>query len=147
MWFIYVNSLCILCCSRTSDGNISDTVPGVDFSESAASLDTVNPSVSTLPPAKRRKAGHRDEVDEALLQHLENLDERRCQPQSMTDEELFGRHVATVLQRLPGRAQAMARLRIEQVLIDTVYMYASSSFCSLNCTVEKKHELRICVIL
>ena len=75
MWFIYVNSLCILCCSRTSDGNISDTVPGVDFSESAASLDTVNPSVSTPPPAKRRKAGHRDEVDEALLQHLKNLDE------------------------------------------------------------------------
>lgn len=112
-----VYSLCILCYSDAGNGNISDTVPGVDFSESAASLVTVIPSVSTLPPAKRRKAGHTDEVDEALLQHLKNLDERRCPPQSMTDEELFGRHVAVVLQRLPRRAQAMARLRIEQVLI------------------------------
>ena len=68
----------------------------------------VTPSVSTLPPARHRKAGHRDEVDEALLQHLKNLDEKRCQPRSMTDEELFARLVAMVLQRLPGRAQAMA---------------------------------------
>ena len=83
--------------SDAGDGTTSDTAPGVDFSESAVSLDVVIPSETTLPAAKRirRKSSHKDDVDEALLQHLKNLDEKRSQPQSMTDEELFGRHVAS----------------------------------------------------
>ena len=92
--------------SDASDGTTSDTAPGVDFS---VCLDVVIPSETTLPAAKRicRKPSHKDDVDEALLQHLKNLDEKRSQPQSMTDEEQFGRHVAMILQRLPGRAQAL----------------------------------------
>ena len=38
-----------------------------------------------------------------------------------TDEDHFGCHIIAVLKRLPGHARAMARLRIEQVLLDAEF--------------------------
>ena len=66
-------------------------------------------SVSSQPSAKRRKTSRGDEVEEEILKYIDEGRARRQQREE-NDEELFGKHVAIVLQRLPHRAWAMARL-------------------------------------
>ena len=58
-----------------------------------------------------------DEVEEEILKYID----ARRQHREENDEELFGKHVAIVLQRLPHRERVMARLRFEQVLIDAKF--------------------------
>ena len=54
--------------------------------------------------------------------HLkERAEERKRQQTEDTDEDHFGQHVTAVLKRLPGRARAVAKLRIEQILVDAEF--------------------------
>ena len=69
-------------------------------------------------PAPKRRKCTRDDVDAAMLLHLQGQAERRKQQQELTEDDLFGRHVACVLKRLNNRAKATARLQMEQVLMD-----------------------------
>ena len=62
-----------------------------------------------------------DEVEDAFLQHLCEKAEDRKKRQEDTDDDHFGWHVAAVLKRLPNRAKAIARLKIEQVLMDVEF--------------------------
>ena len=60
----------------------------------------------------------RDDFEEAMLQHLKERTEERKNRKQDKDDDHFGRHVTSVFKRLPNRAKAVARLRIEQVLLD-----------------------------
>ena len=48
----------------------------------------------------------------AIVNSLKGLNQK----QVSDEEELFGKHVAAVLRRLPNREKAMAKLQIQQVL-------------------------------
>ena len=69
------------------------------------------------PPGKKRKVKKLDDVDEAILKSLKDLEEKRTQPQD-TEEDLFDKQVAVVLNRLHPRQKAMAKLHIQQLLTD-----------------------------
>ena len=69
------------------------------------------------PPGKKRIVIKLDDVDEAILKSLKDLEEKRAQPQD-TEEDLFGKQVAVVLKRLHPRQKAMAKLHIQQLLTD-----------------------------
>ena len=62
-----------------------------------------------------------DEVEDAFLQHGREKAEEREKRQEDTDDDHFGWHVAAVLKILPNRAKAIARLKIEQVLMDVEF--------------------------
>ena len=48
------------------------------------------------------------------------------------DEDHFGKHVAATLKKLPNRARAMARLRIEEVFINAEFPEPEASYDSYN---------------
>ena len=56
------------------------------------------------PPSKRRKSGRGDDIEEAILQSLKDLEEAQARwyRREETDEDHFGKHVAAILQSLPG---------------------------------------------
>lgn len=55
-----------------------------------------------------------EEVDDAILKML-----ARSQDTSPTDdEEFFGRHISAALRRLGPKQRALAKLQIEQVLVN-----------------------------
>ena len=111
----------------------SSQAPSVLHSIESSSQDSlpVTPSTQTqepaeqleLGPSRKKKKTSTDPIEEALLQHLhEEAEERRRRVVvEDTDGDHFGRHVSAVLKRLPGHARAMARLRIEQVLLDAEF--------------------------
>ena len=81
----------------------------------------ITPSASNPDhqPAKKRKVSKGDEVDEAILRSLKDIQERNAQQwQQAETEELFGKQVAAVLRRLTPRQKAIAKLHIQQILTD-----------------------------
>ena len=63
-----------------------------------------------------------DALDETLICHLkEQAEDRKRRREEATDEDHFGRHAAAVLKWLPNRAKAMAKLKIEQVLVNSEF--------------------------
>ena len=54
-----------------------------------------------------------EEVDEAILKILASSQDRQ-----MDDEEFFGRHIGAVLCCLSPKQKALAKLQIEQVLVN-----------------------------
>ena len=82
---------------------------------------------------KKRKIVRVDEVEDAMLLYLkEQSEERARQKREETDEDHFGKHVAATLKKLPNRARAMARLRIEKVLIHAEFPEPEASYDSYN---------------
>lgn len=71
--------------------------------------------------SKREKKDRQDEVDEAILKSLNQMEEGRTQRRKEDEEDFFEKHVAAVLRRLPDRARAIARLHIEQVLLEAEF--------------------------
>ena len=101
----------IIICYSTSRSNNSIIV-----SPSPPQLDDDD---SSQPPVKKKRSC--DEFDDALIRHLQEKAEARKKRQEETEDDHFSRHVAGVLKRLPSRAKAIARLRIEQVLLDVEF--------------------------
>lgn len=74
------------------------------------------------PAPKKRKGTGRDDFEDAVLQHFKDrAEERRQNKREETDDDYFGLHVAAVLKKLPARSKALARLRIEQILLDAEF--------------------------
>ena len=48
--------------------------------------------------------------------------EEKKKRQEDTDDDHFGQHVAAVLKRLPNRTKAIARLKIEKILMDVEFL-------------------------
>ena len=69
-------------------------------------------------PPKKRKKGKKgcDELDDLLIRNLKEIEERRYD-----EEELYARQVAATLRRLTKRQQAVAKLRIQGVLLDVEF--------------------------
>lgn len=79
----------------------------------------MTPSASVtpqLPPVKKRKKTKGEEVDDAILKTLTNIEGTQ-----MDEEELFGRHVGAALRRFTPRQRAIAKLQIEQILVNTEF--------------------------
>ena len=58
------------------------------------------------------------------MRSLKSIEENRCalvQKQEEDEDQLFGRHIAVTLRRLTSRQKAMAKLCIQQVLIDVEF--------------------------
>lgn len=58
-------------------------------------------------------------MDDAILKCLKVLDERK--QRSLDEEELFGSHIAAILRRFNKKQKAIARLRIQEVLVDVEF--------------------------
>ena len=56
-----------------------------------------------------------------LIHYLQEKSEIRKQRQQETEDDYFGRHVEGVLKRLQNRLKTVARLGIEQVLMDVEF--------------------------
>ena len=70
--------------------------------------------IDPQPPKKRKKGKNGyDELDDLLIRNLKYIEERRD-----GEEELYARQVAATLRRLTKRQQAIAKLRIQGVLLD-----------------------------
>ena len=81
-------------------------------------------------PAKRKKTS-RDDVDEALLRSLKDIEEMRAK-RAVDENDLFGKHVSAVLHRFTPRQQAQARLRIEQVLVDVEFPEETHAYNNMH---------------
>ena len=114
--------LAIHSCSFDGDSEESLITPTDNSSGDISELPSPNSSIGQPPVKKRKKENLKvDEVDEALLKGLYQMEESRAQRKKDDEEEFFGKHVAAVLRRLPNRERAMARLRIQQVLMDVEF--------------------------
>ena len=74
-------------------------------------------------------------MGEYIVQSLKSIEDRRAQRQVVSDDEdvLFGRQIAATLHRLTSRQKAVAKLRIQQVLIDVEFPDeppSASRYCS-----------------
>ena len=70
------------------------------------------------PPAKKskkRSRGSDSSIEEAILESLKGLQEKRkeCLP---IEDELFGRQIAATLQGLDPRTKALGKMQIQQLL-------------------------------
>ena len=75
-------------------------------------------------PKKKKKISKDDEIGECIIQSLKSIAENRCalaQKQEEDDDQLFGRQIAITLHRLTTKQKAIAKLRIQQVLIDVEF--------------------------
>ena len=73
---------------------------------------------------KKKKISKDDEIDECIIQSLKSIEENRralAQKQEEDDDQLFGRQIAITLHRLTTKQKAIAKLRIQQVLIDVEF--------------------------
>ena len=117
--FIFI----IMCFKRHSSQSLCNSGPsGSGATCITPSHQELDVTPSGQPQTKKRKMIRADEVDDAMLLYMkEQSEERARRKREETDEDHFGRHVAASLKRLPNRARAMARLRIEEVLVSTEF--------------------------
>lgn len=73
------------------------------------------------PASKKRKSSPHNDVDNLLIRHLQDKAQARKTRQQQDEDDHFGHHVAGVIKRLPYRMKALARLRIEQVLMEVEF--------------------------
>ena len=111
--------------SNSSTASTSQSEPA--HSSTSASVTSVKPSTSSGKPSaqakisntsssRKRKAG--DTVELAILESLRHVWD---QPSLTTEEDedgLFGRQLAATLRRFPSHQKAIAKLRIQQLLMD-----------------------------
>ena len=98
------------CYSDLQSAN-SPTIP-------SESLSNVASYSSQEPKAKKRKT----KMDDATLKTLHERQQR-----SLDEEELFGSHIAAILRRFSKKQKAIAKLRIQEVLVDVEFPDASIS--------------------
>ena len=95
----------------------------IQFLCRAGSFETPSPQHSEIdvpgPALKKRKT--KDVFEEAVLLHLHKAEERRQSRQEKTDDDHFALHVGAVLKKLPPGQKAVARVKIEQILLDAEY--------------------------
>lgn len=111
----YETRHCYYCCSIEGDaisGSSSSSPAPLESSSRSLSRDQIS-----RPSSKKKKLSKDSEVDDAILQSLKDISARRSD-HVPDEEELFSGSVAAVLRRLQPHQKAVARLRIQQVLID-----------------------------
>ena len=117
-------------------GNIIEVELFIKSISPFSSVGEMSGSVSPSPqphgceeaePAPGCRKCTRQDVDVAMLLHLQRQAERRNQWQELTADNLFGRYIACVLKRLNNRAKVTAQLQIEQVLMDCEFSEAHAS--------------------
>ena len=86
----------------------------------AQSMD-LSASFSTQPPAKRRKSSRSEDIDELFVRSINMLQEKRKKKEELDEEGHFAHHAAGTLRRFNSRQKAIAKLRIEQVLVDVEF--------------------------
>ena len=76
-------------------------------------MDPPTHKTNSAPPSKRKKARTEDDIEEVLVRNLKHLEER-----ADDEEELFGKTVAATLRRFSLRQRAVAKMRIQTMLLD-----------------------------
>ena len=80
------------------------------------------PSGVRQPVAKKRKVNKLDDPNTFILKNVPDIQERRSSKAEVADSEAhFGSHVAATLRRLEPRQRAMAKLQIDQVLLNAEF--------------------------
>ena len=80
--------------------------------------DDDEPSSAKAPPRKKRKGCNSEDVQDVIISRLREMDERRSKEVPLDDNHHFALHVAGILRRLGPRQRAMAKVQIEQLLLD-----------------------------
>ena len=94
-----------------------------DTSPRSSSSTPVPPTklLTSLPPKKRRKISKSEEADEAIVKTLQDLHAQRSQQLQEDEEELFGKSVGAALRRMSLQQRAIAKLHIQQVLLNAEF--------------------------
>lgn len=82
----------------------------------AASCDKTTPI--KLPTKRKNSSQKRDEVEELMITELKEIQERRTAKELTDDEGYFGQHVAATLRKFNDRQKAIAKIQIEQLLVN-----------------------------
>lgn len=94
-------------------------------SASPASSAQSSSSTTAIPPAGRRgrkRSLKADSVETTIMESLVSLREEKHAEHLEDDEDvLFGRQIAAVLKRFSNHQKATAKLRIQQVLVETEF--------------------------
>ena len=112
---------------RTNFFPMFSVVESVDSSAAQSISQPVSPATSIIrqqPAVKKRKVSKGDEIDDMLMRSLKDIQERQNK-RSGTDtsdgETHFGNHVAATLRRLTPKQQAIAKLQIDQILLNVEF--------------------------
>lgn len=65
----------------------------------------------------KRKRNRNDEIDELLVKSLSSIQEKRTKEKTDDEEGYFGKHISETLRRFNARQKALAKLQIQQVLL------------------------------
>lgn len=103
----------ISCTVEKERANLSTHEPP-HITNSAELNSTVSVESVAPPPSKRKKSRVGDDIEELVVRNLKHLEEHRGDD----EEELFGRTVAATLRRLSQRQRAVAKMRIQTMLLD-----------------------------
>ena len=82
----------------------------------AASCDKTTPI--KLPTKRKNSSQKRDEVEELMITELKEIQKRRTAKELTDDEGYFGQHVAATLRKFNDRQKAIAKIQIEQLLVN-----------------------------
>ena len=121
--------------SPRDESSLEPTCTSNSRAQSTSSLD----SDGYKQPAKKRKVHKGDDVDDAIIQTLKSIQERNAQQdevdkqaQILDEEAHFGNQVAATLCRFTTRQKAIAKLQIDQVLVNVEFPpepnYSGNSF-------------------
>ena len=80
--------------------------------------DSDEQSPAPAPPRKKRKGRNGEEVQDVIISRLREINERRSKEVPIEDNHHFALHVAATLRRLGPRQRAMAKVQIDQLLLE-----------------------------
>ena len=123
--FFYVH------CSN-GDATLASQPQSPSHETSSTPGDITSPDVSLpatpQPPPKKRKKNMPSDVDDAIVKYLQerqtqNSQQQQQQQQQQDEEEHFGKNIAAVMRRFTNRQKAVAKLQIQQVLLNVEFGY------------------------
>ena len=86
------------------------------------SYSSASHSRSSGTSASNKRRAKADEIDELLVKSLTTLQDNKMSKTEECDEDgYFGQQIAATLRRFTPRQKAIAKLRMQQILVDTEF--------------------------
>ncbi|KAL5482216.1 hypothetical protein EMCRGX_G022513 [Ephydatia muelleri] len=111
-------------CSSTSLQHTpsSQSSPSASSSSICTSYSSASHSRSSGTSASNKRRAKADQIDELLVKSLTTLQDNKMSKTEECDEDgNFGQQIAATLRRVTPRQKAIAKLRMQQILVDTEF--------------------------
>jgi hypothetical protein len=122
--------------SKEDDATLSPASPsGPDYQHtpspsSGTSLSSA--SSSKLGPSSRGRKRKMDPVEQAILESMNKFHASNVSHQESDDDAHFGRQVTSTLRRFSNQQKALAKVRIQQVLMEVEFDSSPSPYSMSN---------------